>query len=94
MSIQKTTDRKNLDQRLPQMPWFVQQFIDYKRPDLSPSTLLEYIRDYESFFGWLRGEGLSVAASNTEITLLDLETLHMDSIVGYRLHLTTRAESA
>lgn len=94
ISIQKTTDRKNLDQRLPQMPWFVQQFIDYKRPDLSPSTLLEYIRDYESFFGWLRGEGLSVAASNTEITLLDLETLHMDSIVGYRLHLTTRAESA
>lgn len=37
-------------------------------------------------------EGLSTAGSNAEITLLDLETLHMDSIVGYRLHLTTRAE--
>lgn len=94
ISIQKTTDRKHLDQRLPQMPWFVQQFIDYKRPDLSPSTLLEYIRDYESFFGWLRGEGLSAAPSNAEITLLELETLHMDSIVGYRLYLTTRAENA
>ncbi|WP_438497536.1 Gfo/Idh/MocA family oxidoreductase [Paenibacillus sp. IHBB 3054] len=92
MSIQKNSDRKNLDQRLHLMPWFVQQFIDYKRPDLSPSTLLEYIRDYESFFGWLRVEGLSTAGSNAEITLLDLETLHMDSIVGYRLHLTTRAE--
>lgn len=49
MSVQKNDDRKKLDQKLPLMPWFVQQFIDYKRPDLSPSTLLEYIRDYESF---------------------------------------------
>ncbi|OBZ18095.1 tyrosine recombinase XerS [Bacillus sp. FJAT-27264] len=93
MSIQKTNDRKHLDLKLPLMPWFVQQFIDYKRPDLSPSTLLEYIRDYESFFNWLRAEGLSIADHNTGITLLELETLHMDSIIGYRLHLTTRAES-
>ncbi|WP_025694660.1 tyrosine recombinase XerS [Paenibacillus durus] len=92
MSIQKQSDRKHLELKLPSMPWFVQQFIDYKLPDLSPSTLLEYVRDYESFFGWLRTEGLSEAASNAEITLLDLETLHMDSIVGYRLHLTTRTE--
>ncbi|AIQ53025.1 tyrosine recombinase XerS [Paenibacillus sp. FSL R7-0331] len=94
MSIQKNSDRKHLDQRVVHMPWFVQQFIDFKRPDLSPSTLLEYIRDYESFFGWLRAEGLSAADSNAGITLLELETLHMDSIVGYRLYLTTRAESA
>ncbi|WP_025689466.1 tyrosine recombinase XerS [Paenibacillus zanthoxyli] len=92
MSIQKQSDRKHLEQKLPSMPWFVQQFIDYKLPDLSPSTLLEYVRDYESFFGWLRSEGLSEAGSHAEITLLDLETLHMDSIVGYRLHLTTRTE--
>lgn len=90
MSIQKISDRKNLELKMPHMPWFVQQFIDFKRPDLSPSTLLEYIRDYDSFFGWLRGEGLTVATNNTELTLLDLETLHMDNIVGYRLYLTTR----
>ncbi|MFP4976202.1 tyrosine recombinase XerS [Paenibacillus sp. CN-4] len=94
MNIQKTADRKKLDEKLPEMPWFVQQFIDYKLPDLSPSTLLEYVRDYESFFGWLRAEGISQADSNTQITLHDLETLHMDSITGYRLFLTTRAEGA
>lgn len=94
MNIQKTADRKKLDEKLPEMPWFVQQFIDYKLPDLSPSTLLEYVRDYESFFGWLRAEGISQAASNTQITLHDLETLHMDTITGYRLFLTTRAEGA
>ncbi|MDN4070374.1 tyrosine recombinase XerS [Paenibacillus vini] len=92
MNIQKTIDRKKLDERVVFMPWFVQQFIDYKLPDLSPSTLLEYIRDYEQFFNWLRAEGLSEAESNSEITLKDLEVLHMESIVGYRLHLTTRTE--
>ncbi|MNJ49133.1 Tyrosine recombinase XerS [compost metagenome] len=74
------------------MPWFVQQFIDYKLPDLSPSTLLEYIRDYEQFFGWLRAEGLSQASKNTEVTLTELEVLRMESIVAFRLHLSTRIE--
>ena len=36
---------------------------------------------------------MSQAGSNNEITLLELETLHMDSIVGYRLYLTTRTEA-
>lgn len=94
MNIQKAIDRKKLDERVVHMPWFVQQFIDYKLPDLSPSTLLEYIRDYEAFFSWLRAEGLSSAQSNAEITLLDLETLRMESIVGFRLYLTTRIEGA
>ncbi|WP_223066208.1 tyrosine recombinase XerS [Paenibacillus caui] len=92
MNIQKGIDRKKLDEKVVLMPWFVQQFIDYKLPDLSPSTLLEYIRDYEQFFGWLRAEGLSAAASNLEVTLQELEVLHMESIVSYRLHLTTRTE--
>lgn len=49
MNIQKDIDRARLDEKAPAMPWFVQQFIDYKLPDLSPSTLLEYVRDYETF---------------------------------------------
>ncbi|MDU2241933.1 MAG: tyrosine recombinase XerS, partial [Paenibacillus sp.] len=93
MNIQKAIDRRKLDEKVVYMPWFVQQFIDYKLPDLSPSTLLEYVRDYEQFFGWLRAEGLSSAETNAQVTLLELETLHMESIVGYRLHLTTRTES-
>lgn len=92
MSIQKAADRKKMDERVLGMPWFVQQFIDYKLPDLSPSTLLEYIRDYEQFFGWLRAEGLSQATKDTEVTLTELEVLRMESIVSYRLHLATRTE--
>jgi len=93
MQIQKVIDRKKLDEKVVSMPWFVQQFIDYKLPDLSPSTLLEYVRDYEQFFSWLRAEGLTAAQTNDQVTLHDLEILHMESIVGYRLYLTTRTES-
>ena len=92
MKIQRVIDRKKLDEKVISLPWFIQQFIDYKLPDLSPSTLLEYVRDYEQFLTWLRVEGLTSAEKNADITLHDLETLHMESIVGYRLHLTTRTE--
>ncbi|MGG1880566.1 tyrosine recombinase XerS [Paenibacillus cisolokensis] len=94
MNIQKEQDRVKLDEKSPAMPWYVQQFIDYKLPDLSPSTLLEYVRDYETFFNWLRAEGLSAAASNREVALTELESLRMDSITAYRLYLTTRREGA
>lgn len=73
-NVQKEIDRRKLDDKLPSMPWFVQQFMDYKLPDLSPSTLLEYLRDYEAFFGWLRAEGLSEASSNKEVTLNELKS--------------------
>ncbi|AOZ91056.1 tyrosine recombinase XerS [Paenibacillus crassostreae] len=94
MNIQKELDRKQLDEKVLGMPWFVQQFIDYKLPDLSPSTLLEYIRDYQTFFNWLRGELLSEADHTSKVTLTELEMLRMENIVSYRLYLTTRREGA
>lgn len=94
MHIQKETDRRKLDERVVTMPWYVQQFIDYKLPDLSPSTLLEYVRDYDTFFTWLRAEGLSEAEANAGVTLKELEMLRMDSITGYRIYLTTKREGA
>lgn len=94
MHIQKETDRRKLDERVVTMPWYVQQFIDYKLPDLSPSTLLEYVRDYDTFFSWLRAEGLSEAESNAGVTLKELEMLRMESITGYRIYLTTKREGA
>ncbi|MEK3787440.1 tyrosine recombinase XerS [Paenibacillus sp. FSL K6-1230] len=92
MNVQKEIDRQKLDEKLPSMPWYVQQFVDYKLPDLSPSTLLEYVRDYDIFFNWLRAEGLSSADRNSGVTLEELEKLHMNSITSYRLFLTTKRE--
>lgn len=50
MTIQKAKDRAALNAKLPGLPWYIQQFIEYKLPDLSPSSLLEYVRDYEIFW--------------------------------------------
>ncbi|WEK55987.1 MAG: tyrosine recombinase XerS [Candidatus Cohnella colombiensis] len=94
MNIQKTRDREELDQRIPRMPWYVEKFMNYKLPDLSPSSLLEYIRDYEMFFSWLRAEGLTSAGTMSAIPLEDLERLHMDSVDNYRMFLATKRENA
>ncbi|WP_020616246.1 tyrosine recombinase XerS [Paenibacillus daejeonensis] len=89
MNILKIKDRQELDKRTPLMPWYVEKFINYKLPDLSPSSLLEYVRDYETFFNWLRAEGLSQAQENRDIQLIELEKLHMDSIDNYKMFLST-----
>lgn len=94
MNVQKEIDRIKLDEKVLGMPWFVQQFIDYKLPDLSPSTLLEYVRDYETFFGWLRSEGLSSASDNKDVTLQELELLRMENVTSYRIFLATKREGA
>lgn len=88
MNILKEKDRAELDRRIPLMPWYVEQFIQYKLPDLSPSSLLEYTRDYETFFNWLMAEGLSAATKLSEVTLLELETLKMESIDAYKMYLS------
>lgn len=92
MNILKIKDRQELDRKLPTMPWYVEQFIQYKLPDLSPSSLLEYIRDYETFFRWLMAEGLSQAATVKDVSLTELEQLRMDSIDGFKLYLSTYKE--
>ncbi|MCQ6557715.1 tyrosine recombinase XerS [Paenibacillus mendelii] len=92
MNIIKIKDRQELDRKTPSMPWYVEKFINYKLPDLSPSSLLEYVRDYETFFSWLLAEGLSKGTTLREITLDELEKLHMDSIDNFRMFLATHPD--
>lgn len=92
INILKQKDREELDKRLPTMPWYIEKFINFKLPDLSPSSLVEYMRDYETFLNWLMAEGLSEARSIKDVQLLELEKLHMDSIDGFRMYLSTYKE--
>jgi site-specific recombinase XerD len=94
MNVIKVKDRLELDKRVPSMPWYVEKFINYKLPDLSPSSLLEYVRDYEAFFSWLLAEGLSQAKDMKGIELVELEKLHMDSIDHFKMFLSSRREGA
>jgi len=93
MNVQKARDREELDRMLVRMAWYVDKFIHHKLPDLSPSSLLEYVRDYETFFGWMIAEGLTQADTIAGIPLEDLEKLHMDSIDGFRNFLATKKDS-
>lgn len=92
MNIIKQKDRQELEKKIVTMPWYIEKFINYKLPDLSPSSLLEYIRDYDAFLSWLMAEGLSEAIDIKQVSLLELERLHMDSIDGFRMYLSTYKE--
>ncbi|WP_373314390.1 site-specific integrase [Xylanibacillus composti] len=87
MNIIKAADYKLLKEKLPALPWYMQQYIEHKLPDLSPSTLLEYTRDYMRFLHWLMAEGLTLASSPSLVSLLDLERLTMANIDSYKLFL-------
>ncbi len=87
MNVIKASDMKLLMQKLPDLPWFVQQFIEHKMPDLSPSTLLEYTRDYFRFFTWMIAEALTHAVSPAHITLNDLESLTSEQVDAFKLFL-------
>lgn len=89
MNVIKMKDREELDAKLPAMPWYIEQFIHYKMPDLSPSSLVEYIRDYETFLKWTISEGLSAASTLKDVRLEELEVLKMESIDNYRMFLST-----
>jgi site-specific recombinase XerD len=92
-NVIKQKDREYLDKRIPMFPWYVEQFINYKLPDLSPSSLLEYTRDYETFFKWLMAEGLTKATSFREIELEELAILRSEDVTNYQLFLTTRKDN-
>ncbi|GIP37190.1 tyrosine recombinase XerS [Paenibacillus sp. J31TS4] len=92
MNIFKEKARQELDRKLPLLPWYVEKYMDYKRADLSPTTLLEYARDYETFFGWMLAEGLTEASRPSEITLSDLEALRLENIDLYKAFLAGKRD--
>lgn len=94
MNVIKFQDLYLLEQRLHLFPWYVEQYIQHKLADLSPSTLLEYTRDFEMFLHWMIQEGLSSALSMDKISLSDLEQLQLQNIDTYKLHLKLRKQNS
>lgn len=94
MNVIKQKDRIELEKRIPTMPWYVDKFIHYKLPELSPSSLLEYVRDYDTFFSWLLAEGIAEGGAARDVPLEALERLRMDDIDRFRMFLSTKKELA
>ncbi|CAM3590836.1 tyrosine recombinase XerS [Marinicrinis lubricantis] len=93
MNLIKQHDQKLLENKTAHLPWFVVQFIEHKLPERSPSSLLEYARDFELFFRWLIGEGLSHASKVRDITLMELEALTIEQIDSYKLFLQIKRQN-
>jgi len=69
-------------------PYYVDLFIDKKEDEhLSPSSLLEYLRDYQTFFTWLISEGIVSAKTIKDIPLSSLETLQVEDITNFTRYL-------
>ncbi|MFD2669988.1 tyrosine recombinase XerS [Marinicrinis sediminis] len=93
MNVIKEQDMKLLESKLALYPWYVDQFIQHKLPECSPSTLLEYTRDFHMFLQWLINEGLSQADGIAHITLFELEQLTTEQIDSYKLFLHLRRQN-
>ncbi|WP_431088747.1 tyrosine recombinase XerS [Paenibacillus sp. 8b26] len=73
---------ERIDEKLSDLPWFVTEFIDSKKRNLSPTTLLNYCHDYIIFFDWLISENLT-STSRKEINLDVLESLTIREVENF-----------
>ncbi|WP_232697352.1 tyrosine recombinase XerS [Brevibacillus daliensis] len=88
MSVTKQRDAKQLIQRIPAFPWYVEKYMDHKKSKrASVSTLLGYLRDFEFFFRWLISEGLTKANEMKEIELSELNELRKEYVESYLIYL-------
>ncbi|MCZ1269221.1 MULTISPECIES: tyrosine recombinase XerS [Paenibacillus] len=69
------------------LPPFVEEYVDDKLGPRSPTTLLNYVLDYKSFFEWLISECLVEAKDIKEIQLSDLDVLSLENAKNFFKHL-------
>ncbi len=54
MKVQEVKDYEELMKRIKKYPSFVEEYVSYKLTEsVSPSSLLEYSRDFDRFYSWL-----------------------------------------
>ncbi|CDQ41945.1 tyrosine recombinase XerS [Virgibacillus salexigens] len=78
---QKQNIMTRVDKHLNDLPWFINEYIDY-RIDASANTLYNYVRDYYKFFDWIVNEGIHPGPM-TEIDIYTLEKLTMQNIISF-----------
>jgi len=88
VKIQEQKDFDSLQTKIEFLPPTVKDYVHYKLSEnLSPSSLLEYSRDFEFFFSWMILEIMPDIKRILEITINHLEQLNLKSIVDYETYL-------
>ncbi|EOO26867.1 hypothetical protein IIU_05977 [Bacillus cereus VD133] len=81
---QKTVHRKKVYENLKIMPFYIEEFVEYKElHDSSPSTLLNYVYDFGIFFNWLIAEQIIVFKNIKDISFSDLENLKKRDVENF-----------
>ena len=73
---------ERIDEKLVDLPWYVDEYIDKRKRKLSPTTLLNYCHDYIIFFDWILAEGF-YEGKQTDIPLSLLERLTVQQIEDF-----------
>ncbi|MDL4839664.1 tyrosine recombinase XerS [Aquibacillus rhizosphaerae] len=67
---------QKLQQILKELPWYVEEYIDYKRRKLSAASLLNYCHDFKIFFSWIISEQLFIGkVQDVPLELLEKMTV-------------------
>ncbi|GAA0852731.1 tyrosine recombinase XerS [Bifidobacterium pullorum subsp. gallinarum] len=89
MKVQHHKDLETLNGRLQSFPTFAKYFFDYKlAKELSPSTLLEYSKNFFSFFNWIAINFPEYAINHSlDINISHLEMINVEHIQQFESHL-------
>lgn len=75
-----------IDDKLIDLPWYVNEYIDTRKRKLSHTTLLNYCHDFIIFFDWLVAEKF-VAPTRKDVELSVLEKLTVREIESFLTYL-------
>ncbi len=92
-SLEKLQHYERLQQRLKEMPFYIVEYVEYMESrNSSPTTLLNYIHDFEKFFCWAMSEQLLEVKSFKDIPLSFLENLKKTDVQNFLSHLTNKEQ--
>lgn len=90
MKVQESRDLALLSELIDDLPLAVKCFIEHKLDhDRSPSSLLEYTRDFRIFFGWIAPNLWPFVATEKELTLDMFNDITREHVQEFADYLTT-----
>lgn len=89
MKVQEYLDLVKLSDIADELPMVIKFFIEHKLDEnLSPSSLLEYTRDYRIFFSWIRPKLWPYIDIVSELTLEQFNDITREHVQQFADHLT------
>jgi integrase len=75
-----------IEEKLTTLPWYVMEFVHHKQLKMSAASLLNYVHDYQIFFGWLVSEGF-YPGEPKDVPVSVLEKLKLQDIDNFQRYL-------